>query len=144
MSAVPTDIALVAEPGSGRDEALPRNARIYFALIAIATAAATLPFMARLQDTHDWLAFFILGSAAAVAQLFVVRTPRDQAYHTAIVFLIAAAFMVPGRAHPQVAGDSGPNTPCRRCGPRLLRRLRRDQPHGARAHAALRAQAHAA
>jgi diguanylate cyclase (GGDEF)-like protein/putative nucleotidyltransferase with HDIG domain len=95
MSAVPTDISLIAEPGSGRDEALPRNARIYFALIATATAAATLPFMGRLQDTHDWLAFFILGSAAAVAQLFVVRTPRDQAYHTAIVFLIAAAFILP-------------------------------------------------
>jgi diguanylate cyclase (GGDEF)-like protein/putative nucleotidyltransferase with HDIG domain len=95
MSAVPTDISLVAEPGSGRDERLPRNARIYFMLVATATAAATLPFMARLQDTHDWLAFFILGSAAAVAQLFVVRTPRDQAYHTAIVFLIAGAFLLP-------------------------------------------------
>jgi diguanylate cyclase (GGDEF)-like protein/putative nucleotidyltransferase with HDIG domain len=95
MSAVPTDISLVSEPGSGKDERLPRNARIYFVLVVAATAAATLPFMARLQDTHDWVAFFILGSAAAVAQLFVVRTPRDQAYHTAIVFLIAAAFILP-------------------------------------------------
>src|SRR6266545_1103754 len=95
MSAVPTDISLVAEPGSGRNETLPRNARIYFVLVATATAAATLPFLGRLQNTHDWLAFFILGSAAAVAQLFVVRTPRDQAYHTAIVFLIAAAFLLP-------------------------------------------------
>jgi diguanylate cyclase (GGDEF)-like protein/putative nucleotidyltransferase with HDIG domain len=95
MSAVPTDISLVAEPGSGRNETLPRNAKIYFALVATATAAATLPFMGRLQNTRDWLAFFILGSAAAVAQLFVVRTPRDQAYHTAIVFLIAAAFILP-------------------------------------------------
>jgi hypothetical protein len=95
MSAVPTDISLVSEPGSGRDERLPRNARMYFVLVAVATAAATLPFMARLQDTHDWVAFFILGSAAAVAQLFVVRTPRDQAYHTAIVFLIAGAFLLP-------------------------------------------------
>src|SRR5829696_5156431 len=95
MSAVPTDISLVAEAGSGRAEALPRNARIYFLLLLLATAAATLPFIARMQNTHDWLAFFILGSAAAVAQLFVVRTPRDQAYHTAIVFLIAAAFLLP-------------------------------------------------
>src|ERR687898_173570 len=95
MSAVPTDISLVSERGSGRYETLPRNARIYFFLVAAATAGATLPFMGRLQDTHDWVAFFILGSAAAVAQLFVVRTPRDQAYHTAIVFLIAAAFILP-------------------------------------------------
>ena len=95
MSAVPTDIPVVAEPGSGRSEPLPRNARIYFLLVAIATAAATLPFLARLQHTHEWIAFFILGSAAATAQLFRVQTPRDQAYHTAIVFLIAAAFLLP-------------------------------------------------
>jgi diguanylate cyclase (GGDEF)-like protein/putative nucleotidyltransferase with HDIG domain len=95
VSAVPTDMPIVAEPGSGRSEALPRNARIYFLLVAIATAAATLPFLARLQHTHEWIAFFILGSAAATAQLFRVQTPRDQAYHTAIVFLIAAAFLLP-------------------------------------------------
>jgi len=95
VSAVPTDIPVVAEPGSGRSEPLPRNARIYFLLVAIATAAATLPFLARLQHTHEWIAFFILGSAAATAQLFRVQTPRDQAYHTAIVFLIAAAFLLP-------------------------------------------------
>jgi len=95
VSAVPTDIPVVAEPGSGRSEALPRNARIYFLLVAGATAAATLPYLARLQHTHHWVAFFILGSAAATAQLFRVQTPRDQAYHTAIVFLIAAAFLLP-------------------------------------------------
>src|SRR4051794_23284507 len=95
MTAVPTDIPALADPGSGRREALPRNARIYFLLVATATAAATLPFLARLQHTHQWVAFFILGSAAATAQLFVVRTPNDQAYHTGIVFLIAAAFLLP-------------------------------------------------
>ena len=95
MSAVPTEIPVVAEPGSERSGALPRNARIYFLIVALATAAATLPFLGRLQHTHDWVAFFILGSAAATAQLFRVQTPRDQAYHTAIVFLIAAAFLLP-------------------------------------------------
>ena len=95
MSAVPTDIPIVAEPGSGRNETLPRNARIYFLLVAGATAAATLPFLSRLQDTNHWTAFFILGTAAATAQLFRVQTPRDQAYHTAIVFVIAAAFLLP-------------------------------------------------
>ncbi|HSC72854.1 MAG TPA: diguanylate cyclase [Gaiellaceae bacterium] len=95
MSAVPNDIPVVAEPGSGRSEQLPRNARLYFLLVAAATAAATLPFMGRLQNTHHWLAFFILGTAAATAQLFRVQTPRDQAYHTAIVFVIAAAFVLP-------------------------------------------------
>ncbi|HWJ45449.1 MAG TPA: hypothetical protein VNR63_08670, partial [Gaiellaceae bacterium] len=95
MSTVPTDIPVAAEPVSGRGEPLPRNARLYFILVAAATAGATLPFLARLQDTHHWLAFFILGSAAATAQLFRVQTPRDQAYHTAIVFVIAAAFLLP-------------------------------------------------
>jgi diguanylate cyclase (GGDEF)-like protein/putative nucleotidyltransferase with HDIG domain len=95
VSAVPTDIPVVVEPGSGRSEPLPRNARIYFLLVAGATAAATLPFMSRLQNTNHWIAFFILGSAAATAQLFRVQTPRDQAYHTAIVFVVAAAFLLP-------------------------------------------------
>src|SRR5256886_7915238 len=95
MSVVPTDISLVAEHGSGRSETLPRNAWIYFVCVAIATAAATLPFLGRLQSTHEWGAFLILGSCAAIAQLFTVRTPRDQAYHTAIVFIVAAALILP-------------------------------------------------
>jgi diguanylate cyclase (GGDEF)-like protein/putative nucleotidyltransferase with HDIG domain len=95
VTAVPTDIPVVAEPGSGRGEPLSRNARLYFLLVAGATAAATLPFLGRLQDTNHWIAFFILGSAAATAQLFRVQTPRDQAYHTAIVFVVAAAFLLP-------------------------------------------------
>jgi diguanylate cyclase (GGDEF)-like protein/putative nucleotidyltransferase with HDIG domain len=86
---------VVAEPGTGRSEQLPRNARLYILLVVAATAAATLPFMSRLQDTNHWVAFFILGTAAATAQLFRVQTPRDQAYHTAIVFVIAAAFLLP-------------------------------------------------
>jgi diguanylate cyclase (GGDEF)-like protein/putative nucleotidyltransferase with HDIG domain len=94
VSAIPTEIALAPET-PGRDDGLPRNARIYFFLVAAATAASTLPFLGRLQHATDWGAFLILGSAAAVAQLFVVRTPRDQAYHTAIVFLIPAALLLP-------------------------------------------------
>src|SRR3954465_11255761 len=95
MSAVPTDIPALADPGPGRREALPRNARLYLILVAGATAAATLPFLARLQNTHDWLAFFILGSAAAAAQLFVVRTPNDQAYHPRIAFFFPPAILPP-------------------------------------------------
>ena len=95
MNGVPSDISLVAEPGQGRDGALPRNAQIYFAAVAITAAAVTLPFIGRLQTTHQWPAFLILASAAAVARLFVVRTPADQAYHTDIVFLIPAALILP-------------------------------------------------
>src|SRR6266498_2224402 len=95
MNAVPSENSLVPEPVSGRNETLSRNARIYFFFVALATAAATLPFLSRLQDTHEWLGFLVLGSCAAVAQLFNVRTPRDQAYHTAIVFIVAAALILP-------------------------------------------------
>ena len=95
MSATPTDISLVAEPGSGRNESLPRNARFYFIAVAIIAAGVTLPFIGRLQTTDQWPAFLILASAAATARLFVVRTPADQAYHTDIVFLIPAALILP-------------------------------------------------
>ena len=50
MSAAPTDISLVSEPGSGRNERLPRNARIYFLLVALTAAAVTIPFVGRLQS----------------------------------------------------------------------------------------------
>src|SRR5437667_4524759 len=95
MGAVPTDISRTAEPGPGRDGGLPRNARIYFAAVAITAGAVTLPFIGRLQTTHEWPAFLVLASAAATARLFVVRTPADQAYHTDIVLLIPAALILP-------------------------------------------------
>src|SRR5919198_6218484 len=95
MSAVPTDIALTAEPGGGRDDRLPLNAKIYFVVIAVTAGAVALPFLGRLNHAHDWTAFLILGAAAAIARLFVVRTPADQAYHTDIVFLIPAALILP-------------------------------------------------
>jgi diguanylate cyclase (GGDEF)-like protein/putative nucleotidyltransferase with HDIG domain len=94
VSAIPSEIALAAE-APGRDEGLPRNAKIYFFFVALATALSTLPFLGRLQHTHEWAAFLVLGSAAAIAQVFVVRTPNDQAYHTAIPFMLAAALLLP-------------------------------------------------
>src|SRR4051812_18909671 len=78
-----------------RNEQLPLKARIYFFAVAAATAASTLPFLGRLQHTHDWIAFLVLGTAAATAQVFVVRTPNNQAYHTAIPFVLAAALLLP-------------------------------------------------
>src|SRR6266487_1984876 len=74
MSAVPTDISISTEPGPGRDGGLPRNAQIYFAAVAITAAAVTLPFIGRLQTTHEWPAFNILDySLSAMAAWFVGR-----------------------------------------------------------------------
>ena len=95
MSTTSVDITMAAAPDSSHDPGLPPRARAYFVLVALFAAAAALPFLGRLQDTHDWAAFIIFGSAAAIARLFVVRTPGDQAYHTDIVFLIPAALMLP-------------------------------------------------
>src|SRR4051812_37123594 len=99
MSAVPGDISLpdVTGPvGDGADTKLPVRATIYFFVIAAAAAAAALPLLVQLRvETNGWLTFIILGSAAAFAQLFVVRTPRNQSYHTTIVFLLPAVILLP-------------------------------------------------
>jgi diguanylate cyclase (GGDEF)-like protein/putative nucleotidyltransferase with HDIG domain len=95
VSTTSVDITMVAQRDTGPDPGLPSRARLYFVVVAVASAAAALPFLGRLQDTHNWAAFLIFGSAAAIARLFVVRTPGDQAYHTDIVFLIPAALMLP-------------------------------------------------
>jgi diguanylate cyclase (GGDEF)-like protein/putative nucleotidyltransferase with HDIG domain len=95
VSTTSVDITMVAQRDSGPDPGLPSRARVYFFVVALAAAAAALPFLGRLQDTHDWAAFLIFGSAASIARLFVVRTPGDQAYHTDIVFLIPAALLLP-------------------------------------------------
>jgi diguanylate cyclase (GGDEF)-like protein len=78
-------------------QALPRKAAVLLSLVAVAAAAAAVPPIARLgSETEGWVTFFILGAAAATAQLFVVRTPRNAArYYTTIVFLIAAVVLLP-------------------------------------------------
>jgi diguanylate cyclase (GGDEF)-like protein/putative nucleotidyltransferase with HDIG domain len=95
VSTTSVDITMATTSDASHDPGLPPRARAYFVVVAVLTAAAALPFLGRLQDTHDWAAFLIFGSAAAIARLFVVRTPGDQAYHTDIVFLIPAALMLP-------------------------------------------------
>jgi diguanylate cyclase (GGDEF)-like protein/putative nucleotidyltransferase with HDIG domain len=83
--------AQVGTPG------LPRRAAIFLILVAAATAAAAAPPIADLSSrTHGWLEFLVLATAAAVAQLFVARTPRNAArYYTTIVFLIAGVLLLP-------------------------------------------------
>ena len=47
------------------------------------------------MHTQGWGAFIVLSTGAALAQLFVVRTTRDQSYHTSTAFLIAGALLLP-------------------------------------------------
>jgi diguanylate cyclase (GGDEF)-like protein/putative nucleotidyltransferase with HDIG domain len=97
MSAVPSPILQDVETGVGPGAPkLAAKATAYFVVVALATAVAVVPFLAHLKpDTHGWATFVLLGGIAAVAQLFVVRTPRNQSYHTTIVFLVPAAMLLP-------------------------------------------------
>jgi diguanylate cyclase (GGDEF)-like protein/putative nucleotidyltransferase with HDIG domain len=96
VSAVPSPIAQDVETSGSDTPKLATKAAVYFFVIAAVTTAITLPLLSRLSPhTPGWTTFVILGTIAAVAQLFVVRTPRNQSYHTTIVFLIPAAMLLP-------------------------------------------------
>ena len=82
-----------ADPGAG---ALPARAKLYlYAVALVALAAAIVPLSHLSPHSESWGVFFLLAGSAAVAQLFMVRTPRDQSYHTTIVFLVPAALLLP-------------------------------------------------
>ncbi|MGB2874880.1 MAG: diguanylate cyclase [Gaiellaceae bacterium] len=86
----------VIGPGGRAAPKLAPKATAYFVVVAVAAAVAAIPAVAQLHvGTRGWTTFAILGSIAATAQLFVVRTPRNQSYHTTIVFLIPAAMLLP-------------------------------------------------
>jgi diguanylate cyclase (GGDEF)-like protein/putative nucleotidyltransferase with HDIG domain len=95
MSAVPSPIAHDVE-SVGRDAPkLAPKAAGYFFIVSAAAIATTVPLLSHLSPhTPGWTTFVILAAIAAVAQLFVVRTPRNQSYHTTIVFLIPAAMLL--------------------------------------------------
>jgi diguanylate cyclase (GGDEF)-like protein len=97
LSAVPSPILQDVESSVGEGAPkLATKAAAYFVVVALATAVAVVPLLSRLStETPGWTTFVILGLIAAVAQLFVVRTPRNQSYHTTIVFLIPSAMLLP-------------------------------------------------
>jgi diguanylate cyclase (GGDEF)-like protein len=101
MTAIPSDIGPAVEresispAGSSR---LPRRAAVFLVLLAAATAASAGPFVADLPHTaagQPWWTFAALAVAAAVTHLFVVRSPRNQSYHTSVAFLLGAAILLP-------------------------------------------------
>jgi diguanylate cyclase (GGDEF)-like protein/putative nucleotidyltransferase with HDIG domain len=98
MSAVPADITYDAAAAErGRESGLPGRASAYFWLVVAAATAATTPYLIKIPSvtTHAWITFAVLGVAVAVAQIFVVVTPANQAYQTTGVFLVAAALLLP-------------------------------------------------
>jgi PAS domain S-box-containing protein len=75
---------------------LSRAGRIYYACVAAAALAAGVAAASRFgATTSDWLTFLLLASSAAVAQVFIVRTGRSHGFHTAIMFVVAGALLLP-------------------------------------------------
>ncbi len=85
------------DPAEARPRApLPLGATVYLAVVAGVAAAAALPLLRDLSaETRGWPTFLLLSAAAAVAQLFTVRGPRNYSYHTTGVFLVPAVLLLP-------------------------------------------------
>src|SRR5436190_4174089 len=86
---------LVGTSGPGAPKLAPKAAAYFVVVAAVFTVAAIPPLSHLNASTNGWTTFAILVVIAATAQLFVVRTPRNQSYHTTIVFLIPAAMLLP-------------------------------------------------
>jgi diguanylate cyclase (GGDEF)-like protein len=77
---------------------LPRVASLYLACVFAVTVAATAPFFQNLaagKPVTEWTAFVVLGIGAAISQIFVVRAGPNRSYHTSVLFLVAAALLLP-------------------------------------------------
>jgi diguanylate cyclase (GGDEF)-like protein/putative nucleotidyltransferase with HDIG domain len=101
MSAVPNEFSFDGDdsPPPAGGKRLPLSARLYLAGVAALAAAVALPLAVRLQDRgvalDDWLTFAMLAAGAAIAQLLLVKTPRNQSYHATNVFLVPAVLLLP-------------------------------------------------
>jgi diguanylate cyclase (GGDEF)-like protein/putative nucleotidyltransferase with HDIG domain len=76
--------------------ALDVRAKIVIVFLAVVAGACDVPSLSRLSPhTGHWITFAMLGAAAAVAQLFPVHTPRNNAFFMSSVFLLPAVFLLP-------------------------------------------------
>ena len=75
---------------------LKPSAAAFLAATVVAAAALSVTVLSRLSfETPHWGTFALLLALAMVAQLFIVEKPGGQSYRTAIVFIIAAAILLP-------------------------------------------------
>jgi diguanylate cyclase (GGDEF)-like protein/putative nucleotidyltransferase with HDIG domain len=89
------DVPVLDEPAV-RSSGLPRKARVYLGFLALATIAAAGKFYVNAPNIrHGWAAFAVLAAAATVAHTFPVKSPANAMYHTSVVFLVAAALLLP-------------------------------------------------
>src|SRR5438094_6812442 len=99
MSAVPTELTFGEQSREGRNARLSFSSIAYLVLVAGAALAAAIPFAPRLQtERHGftvWATFMVLAGGAALAQVLLVKTPRNQSYHATNVFLVPAILLLP-------------------------------------------------
>jgi diguanylate cyclase (GGDEF)-like protein len=75
---------------------LKAPAAAFLVATVLGAAALSVAVLRRLNlDTPHWGTFALLLALAMVAQLFIVEKPGGQSYRTAIVFIIAAAILLP-------------------------------------------------
>jgi diguanylate cyclase (GGDEF)-like protein/putative nucleotidyltransferase with HDIG domain len=79
-----------------RGTGLPRAAKIYLAVLGVITVAAAGKFYLGAPDIHrGWAEFVALAAAATLAHTFPVKSARNAQYHTSVLFLVAAALLLP-------------------------------------------------
>jgi diguanylate cyclase (GGDEF)-like protein len=80
-----------------RRSGLPLAAQLYLLLVwsAAAVACALTVSATPSIESSEWRLALLLAVGAAVAQLFVVVTPRNQSYHMTPVLVVAAALLLP-------------------------------------------------
>jgi diguanylate cyclase (GGDEF)-like protein/putative nucleotidyltransferase with HDIG domain len=89
------EVATLDEPAV-RSSGLPRKARFYLGFLALGTIAAAGKFYVNAPNIHHgWATFAVLAAAATVAHTFPVKSPPNAMYHTSVVFLVAAALLLP-------------------------------------------------
>jgi diguanylate cyclase (GGDEF)-like protein/putative nucleotidyltransferase with HDIG domain len=99
MSTIPGNVQLESDDSirlQRQKLGLPLTAILYGAGVMVVALAVAAPAILRLNgETRGWATFAILAAGASVAQLYVVRTARDTAFHTTVVFVIPAIFLLP-------------------------------------------------
>ena len=103
MTAIPSDLQPVdaaAEPlEAPQRNPLSGRATAYLLSVIALTVLVSTPFildLVRGENVDGWFTFAILGTAAAITHIFTVRfQSKLLSFHTSIVFLLAAALLLP-------------------------------------------------
>lgn len=82
-------------PGEHGPE-LSRSGLVYAGLLmSLGVAAGMATWLRGPVDGAEWLKFAALAAGATLTQAFPVKTQRNTLYHTSVVFLVAAALLLP-------------------------------------------------